>query len=125
METWGKYLISAAFLMHGIGMLGAGLTLPAAMRKPESGFGNSWLLARLSPGTQAVIGTVLWGLAGIGFIGAAVGYFLGAEWWRMFAWLGAPTTIAAIALWFGAVPPGMYAGGVLAAIVLGALVTGS
>jgi len=114
-----RYLISAAFLLTGLGMLGAALTLPVALREPGGAYGHSWLLARFGPQVEAVVGTILWGLAGLGFIGAAVGMFLGANWWTMFAWVGAPSTIAAIALWFAAVPPGTYVGGMMAALTIG------
>jgi len=41
---------------------------------------------------------------------------LQADWWTSFAWLGAPADFLAIALWFGAAPPGTYMGGMLAAL---------
>ena len=124
METWGRYLIVAAFALHGIGMLGGGLTLPLVQRKPDSAFGHSWLLSRLGA-LEPVIGTILWGLAGLGFIVAAAGFGLDAEWWRLGAWVGAPLTIVVVVLWYGAVPPGTYVGGVLAALTIGALVIGA
>jgi len=114
-----RYLITAAFILNGIGMLGAALTLPVALQKPDQPFGHSWLLRRFGVQAEAVVGTVLWGLAGIGFIGAGIGFFLDASWWQLFAWVGAPANIAAIALWFAAVPPGTYIGGMLAALTLG------
>ena len=88
-----RYLITGAFLLNGIGMLGAALTLPVALQKPDQPFGHSWILRRFGTQTEAVVGTVLWGLAGIGFIGAGVGYFLDATWWTYFAWVGAPANI--------------------------------
>lgn len=114
-----RYLITAAFILNGAGMLGAALTLPVALQKPDQSFGHSWLLRRFGVQTEAVVGTILWGLAGIGFIGAGIGYVLEAPWWQLFAWVGAPANIAAIALWFAAVPPGTYVGGMLAALTLG------
>lgn len=122
MDTWSVYLIAAAFALHGFGMLGAGLTLPVAMRSSDKGFGHSWLFSRVAPGAEPVIGTILWGLSGVGFIIAGAGLAFGAAWWELGAWLGAPLTILAIALWFGAVPVGTYVGGVLAALTLGSLV---
>ena len=114
-----RYLITAAFILNGLGMLGAALTLPVALQKPDQPFGHSWLLRRFGVQTEAVVGTILWGLAGIGFIGAGIGFFMDASWWQLFAWVGAPANIAAIALWFAAVPPGTYVGGMLAALTLG------
>jgi hypothetical protein len=114
-----RYLISAAFLLNGVLMLGAALTLPVALQKEGGAYGHSWLLSRFGNQVEAVVGTILWGLAGIGFIGAAVGFFIGADWWQLFAWVGAPATVAAIALWFAAVPPGTYVGGMMAALTIG------
>jgi hypothetical protein len=72
----------------------------------------SWLLGS---GTPAVlVGVVVWAIAGIGFIGAAVGFWQGAEWWRSWAWVGSIFTLVAIGLWFGSVPVGVYVGGALA-----------
>ena len=55
-----RYLISAAFLLNGLGMLGAALTLPVALRKPDQAFGRSWVLRRFGIRTEAVAGTVIW-----------------------------------------------------------------
>ncbi len=122
MQTWGFYLIIAAFALHGAGMLLSGLTLPMATRAEKQGFGHSWLLSRFGTETESLIGTIVWGLAGIGYLVAAIGLLLGAGWWVYGAWLGAPLTMVAVLLWFGAVPMGTYLGGVLAALTLGALV---
>lgn len=122
MDTFGRYLVAIAFALHGVGMLGAGLTLPLMTRKTDSGFGHSWLLSKAGPQVEAVAGTIIWGLAGIGFVVAAAGFLLGQSWWTFGAWLGAPATILAVALWFGAVPMGTYVGGVFAALTLGVLV---
>ena len=114
-----RYLISAAFLATGILMLGAALTLPIALQEEGGAYGHSWILSRFGNRVEALVGTIIWGLAGIGFIGAAVGFFIGADWWQLFAWVGAPATIAAVALWFAAVPPGTYVGGMMAALTIG------
>lgn len=122
MEDWGLYLIAAAFALNGFGMLIAGLRMPVSLQREGDDFGHSWLLSKLGPQTEAILATIIWGLAGIGFIVAGVGLALGQGWWVYGAWLGAPLTITAVALWFGAVPSGTYAGGVLAALTIGALV---
>lgn len=125
METIAPYLIAGGFALLGILLLGSALTLPVALRteRTAKGFGHSWVLSRLGVDAEALIGTIIWGLAGLGFIVAAVGYVFGQQfWWVYGAWLGAPMTIIAIALWFGALPMGMYAAGVMAALTLGWLV---
>ncbi len=123
METWGRYIIAAAFGLQGFALMAAALSLPAAVRKPVGeSFGHSWVLARFGPEIEGVVGTILWGLAGLGFIVAGVGLALGGSWWTLGAWLGAPLTIIAVAAWFGSEPPGAYLGGVLAALTLGALI---
>lgn len=120
MDNWQVYLVSAAFAMHGLGMLGAALTLPIALRSGKAqGFGHSWLLQRFGTDTEALLGTIIWGLAGLGFLVAAVGFLISAPWWVFGVYLGAPLTVVAIALWFGSVPAGAYAGGVFAALALG------
>jgi hypothetical protein len=122
MDKLTFYLIVGAFAMHGLGMLAVGLSLPKQLQNPKGAFGHSWALRRLGPVPESVAGTVLFGLAGIGYLIAAVGLFLGAAWWPLGAWLGAPLTIVAIALWFGSVPAGTYAGGVLAAVTIAIMV---
>lgn len=125
METIAPYLIAGGFALLGILLLGSALTLPVALRSERTakGFGHSWALARFGVQTEALIGTIIWGLAGLGFIIAAVGYLFGQQvWWIYGAWLGAPLTIIAIALWFGALPMGMYVAGVMASLALGWLV---
>jgi hypothetical protein len=125
MSGIAPYLIAAGFALMGVLLLGSGLTLPVALRaeeRPERGFGHSWVLARFGRELESVAGTIVWGLAGIGFIVAALGIVLGQQWWALGAWLGAPLTVAAIALWFGAVPSGAYIAGVMASLTIGWLV---
>lgn len=74
--------------------------------------GPSWLLGKGL--VASVVGVVVWVIAGAGFIGAAWGFWQSAPWWTTAAWIGSIGTIAAIALWAGAIQPGMYAGGLLA-----------
>lgn len=108
-----RWLVTGAFGAHGLGMLGAAGYLPWSMRGPKSDFvGASWLLGSGVP--AIIVGVVLWGVAGVGFVAAAVGFWQGAEWWRLAAWAGSVFTLAAIALWAGSVPAGVYLGGALA-----------
>lgn len=116
-----KWLVTGAFAAHGLGMLGAAGYMPWSIRSPKQDFvGASWLLGN---GVLAiVIGVTLWSVAGAGFVAAAVGFWQGAEWWRLAAWVGSAFTIAAIALWAGHVPFGAYVGGALAIGTIGYLV---
>lgn len=110
-----RYLISGAFLMHGLGMLGGAIMVALVGEAAErNGFGQSWLLSKGGAALQSTLGVLIWGAAGAGFVAAAAGFYLDQAWWTNAAWVGAPATLLAIALWAGAVPPGTYAGGALA-----------
>lgn len=108
-----KWLVTGAFGMHGLGMIGAAGYLPWSVRSPKGDFiGASWLLGN---GLAAIlIGVLVWAIAGAGYSAAAIGYWQDASWWRTAAWVGAVFTLVAIALWFRSVPFGVYVGGVLA-----------
>jgi hypothetical protein len=109
-----RWLVAGAFGLHGIGMVGAAAYLPWSIRKPSAEFiGPSWLLGSGVP--AAIIGVIVWAVAGAGFIVAAVGFWQGAVWWLTAAWIGAVFTLIAIGLWAGSVPFGVYVGGALAA----------
>ena len=116
-----KWLVTGAFAAHGVGMIGAAGYLPWSVRDPKGEFiGASWLLGG---GFLAIaIGVVVWAIAGAGFIGAAIGFWQGAPWWRPAAWIGSVFTLLAIALWAGKVPFGVYVGGALAVGTIGYLV---
>jgi hypothetical protein len=119
----GKLLVAAMFLGHGLAMAGSGAYLPWSIRGTTGDYvRDSWLLGGGGPAVAA--GTVIWLAAGVGFILAAVGVWQGWDWWRTAAWAGAAATLLALGLWFGSVPAGAYAGGVLAAATLAYLVVG-
>jgi phosphoglycerol transferase MdoB-like AlkP superfamily enzyme len=104
------WLAIAAFALHGAGMIGAAGYLP--FDKKGGFIGASWLLGS---GTAAtVVGVVVWAVAGIGYVVAAYGLWRELGWWQSAALVGAIATLIAIALWFGKVPGGVYAGGALA-----------
>lgn len=121
MNTLSLYLTAGGFVLMGLLIGWAGIGMPAALRGREGESHRSWLLRRLPLETEILIGTILWGLAGIGLIVAGAGLALSQGWWQYGAWLGAPLTIAAVALWFGVVPAGAYVAGVFAALTIGAL----
>ena len=116
-----KWIVAGAFGAHGLGMLGAAGYLPWSIKDPEAKFvGASWLLGN---GILAVVvGVIVWAIAGAGFVAAAVGFWQGAEWWRIAAWVGSIFTLAAIGLWAGSVPFGVYVGGALALATIGYLI---
>lgn len=117
-----KLLVTGAFAAHGIGMIGAGGYLPWSMKADKPAFiGASWLLGS---GTLAiVVGVIVWIAAGAGFVAAAVGFWQGAEWWRVYAWIGSAFTLLAVGLWAGNEPFGVYVGGLLALATIAYLVT--
>jgi hypothetical protein len=116
-----KWLVTGAFALHGLGMLGAAGYLPFSMRDPHATFvGASWLLGA---GAFAIaIGVLVWAVAGVGFLAGALGFVEGLAWWRPVALVGAAFTLAAIALWVGKMPWGVYVGGLLALGTIGYLV---
>ena len=116
-----KWLVTGTFGLHGVGMLGAAGYLPWSIRKGDF-VGASWLLG--SGAAAIAIGVLVWAIAGVGFVGAAVGFWQGAEWWRQWAWVGSIFTLAAVGLWFGSVPFGVYVGGALAIATIGYLILG-
>ncbi|RJQ50891.1 MAG: hypothetical protein C4521_13150 [Actinobacteria bacterium] len=105
-----RWLVIAAFALHGVGMIGAAAYLPFDR---SGGFiGASWLLGS---GLMAIIaGVVIWALAGAGYVAAAYGFWQDASWWRAAAWVGALFTLVAIVVWIGKIPAGVYVGGALA-----------
>ena len=116
-----RWLVTGAFGLHGVGMMGAAGYLPWSMRADKSDFiGASWLLG--SGLLAIVIGVLVWFVAGAGFLAAAVGFWQGAAWWRTSAWVGSVFTLLAVALWAGGVPFGVYVGGALAAGTIGYLI---
>jgi hypothetical protein len=117
-----RWIVSGAFLMHGLGMVGGAIMTTVAKARDDRGFGRSWLLSGLSRPIEVVLGALLWGAAGLGFLVAAAGFLGGNSYWATAAWVGAAATLVAVALWAGAVPPGTYVGAALAIAVIAALV---
>lgn len=113
-----RWLIVGAFGMHGLGMLGAAGYLPFDAKR--SFIGESWLFG--GEGLSSIAGVVVWGIAGLGYLAAAIGFWRDTPWWQAAAWVGAAFTIAAIALWIGKVPGGVYVGGLLAVATVAYLI---
>jgi hypothetical protein len=112
-----RTLVSIALLMHGLGMIGGAVWL-ALPKGEHRGFGDSWLLIRLGRVPQEIIAVVLWGTAGVSFVAAAYGFWSSASWFSTAIFVGAPATLAAVALWAGAVPVGTYIGAAFALAML-------
>jgi len=119
----GTWLVTGAFAAHGLGMVGAAAYLPWSIRSARGDFiGASWLLGS---GTLAIaVGVVVWCVAGVGFIGAAVGFWQGAGWWQAAAWVGSVFTLLAVGLWAGHEPFGVYVGALLAVATILYLLVG-
>jgi hypothetical protein len=118
-----RTLVSIALLAHGLGMIGGAVWL-ALPKGEHKGFGDSWLLARLGRVPQALVAVALWGVSGVAFIFAAYGFWSSASWFSAAIYVGAPTTLLAVALWAGAVPIGAYAGAAFALAMLLAVTLG-
>lgn len=106
-----RVVLMVAFVGHGVIMLMAATTIGAG-REASAGFGESWLL----PGgiVGRIAGFAVWGTGGVGFLVAAWALYMFAPWWTGAVLLGGLGTLAAIALWFRAVPSGVYGGGAMA-----------
>ena len=108
-----KWIVTGAFGLHGVGMMGAAGYLPWSIRSPKGDFVSaSWLLGNALP--AILVGVLVWLVAGAGYVAAAIGFWQGAPWWRTSALVGAVFTLIAIVLWFRSVPFGVYIGGILA-----------
>lgn len=117
MQQTLKWLVPAAFVAHGIGMVGGIYFVFTSKSWFGDAFGDGLMLAR-------IIAAIVWVVSGVAFIAAGWGYWQQTEWWRTAAWVGAPTTLIGIALWAGSIPPGTYLGGLMAAATIVALLAG-
>lgn len=117
MEQTLKWLVPAAFILHGLGMIGGAYFIFTTESWFGSAFGSALVVAR-------VPAALVWVVSGVAFVLAGWGYWHGLEWWRTAVWIAAPTTLVGIALWAGQIPVGTYVGGAMAAATLVALLLG-
>jgi hypothetical protein len=108
-------ILGGFLVLHGLitTMIGVGsvkdpnnpaITLPSWFNWWPGPFGRSWLVDALNLGTAgAVVGGLLWLVAGVALIGAGLG-FLGVpgvrDQWPVLAVLGAAVGLTALALYF-------------------------
>ncbi len=100
-------------MIHGLGHGGAlGALLWIALRPGDSTGGwhaaRSWLLPSLPTATAGTLASVIWLLAMIGFVAAALsfwGILVPGDWWRTLAIASAVVSLLGITLFFGTWPP--------------------
>ena len=119
-----KYLVVAAFILHGLAHLSG---FVAAFTSRDAGFSpKPWLFSSgvtLHSGLGRVFG-VLWLVAALALASAGLALLLG---WAVWPWLpiaGAIFSLLVIAPWWNTVPPGAKAGAVFDLIILVALLPG-
>lgn len=105
MRAVPQWLVPAACLMHGLGMVGGVYFVFAT---------KGWPLGAAPPSLGMVLRVVaaaIWVVSGVAFIAGAWGLFKDLAWWRTALWIGAPATVAGVALWLNrGLPPGLYVG---------------
>lgn len=109
---------------HGVGHV-MGWIQAWGIARIEGTSSRSWLFTDLlGDGTTRALGGALWLAPTLGFVIAAAGLFTGQSWWRPVALGSAVVSLAAIALFWDALPMGSRIGaiGVNLAVVAGLLV---
>lgn len=113
-----RWLIVIAMLMHGIGHLV--FFLEAFVGSPMGFTGEPWML----PGAFTVTSPVgkafalLWLLAMLGFVAAAIGLFTHQEWWSSLAVASAVVSLVALLPWWNTVTPSSRVWVLLADLVI-------
>ncbi len=118
-----KLVIGVAIGTHGIGhVLG---WMPAwGIAKFEGMSSRSWILTEmLGDGASRALGGALWLAPTIGFVIAAAGLLTGQSWWRPIAAGSGVVSLAAVALFWDALPTSSRAGCIAVdlAVVVGLL----
>lgn len=119
MRSVWQWLVPAACVMHGLGMVGGVYFVFTT---------KGWPLSVVPPslGTPTkLLAAVLWIVSGIAYVVGAWGLLKDLAWWRQALWVAAPTTVAGVALWLDkGLPPGLYAGVAFSIGVVVALLAG-
>ncbi len=117
-----KLVIAAVVLAHGVGHI---LFLGPALRVTTwaDQTGHSWLVTPLlGDGVTRAFAAIVWTSTIALFVAAVVGFFMGTDWWRGAAVLGAVISAAGIiVMWDGLAPSSAIAALVFDLIVLVAL----
>lgn len=97
-----KLVIAAVVLAHGIGHI-LFLVPSLGLANWADQTGHSWLVTPLlGDNLTRAIAAVVWSAAIVLFVGAVAGFFLGGDWWRTAAILGAVVSaVGIIAMWDG------------------------
>jgi hypothetical protein len=113
-----RFIVAFPMVLHGLAHLGGFFAFWTANR---AGFSDRpWLLSK-GVTLGSVLGRVLsplWLLATLGLVGTGVGMVLRQAWWPNVAVGAAALSLAAIVLWWRAVPGGAKAGAVFDVAIL-------
>jgi len=118
----------AMLLLHGLGHAGALGALAWIAARPGSATGawtaaRSWMLTSLTPGAATLTASACWVASLVGFVAAALMFWLGGEGWQSVAIVSAVVSTAGILTFFGTWPLfNMVAALAVDAVVIGALV---
>ena len=96
-----RILIGILLIIHGLITAsisrggGSPLENPSWLGWWPTPLGSSWLLSPLGlePSVVSRILGILFGLAGLCFLGSSVGIFIGQDWWRTLTMVGAALSI--------------------------------
>ena len=95
-----KLLIATAVFAHGIGHI-LFLIPTVGLVNWADQTGHSWLVTPLlGDGLTRALAALVWAAAIVLFVGSVVGFYLGADWWRLAAIAGALVSeFGIIAMW--------------------------
>jgi hypothetical protein len=85
-----RYVVIIVILLHGLGHVGGPWF-----------FDRSWLSPGLAQGALRWVFIVLWLVAMVGFVGAAIGILLQGTWWRTLAVAAAAISLPVTLLFMG------------------------
>ena len=106
------WVVGGVLLVHGLGHGGALAALAWIHFRPGTATGawsaaRAWAMPTLTADAAAVIASVFWVVAMVGFVVAALsvwGVVVPADWWRPVGVVAALVSIAGIVLFFGTWP---------------------
>jgi hypothetical protein len=111
-----RIIVVIVIAAHGIGHV-MGVMSPLGI-EIQGGSGDSWAISRFGTGLAGAVEVVLFLIATIGFVIAAVGLWNGAEWFRTAAVVSAVVSLLAIGLFPAQLPTFSMIGAVAVDVAL-------